>query len=138
MPTVRLRSIRGDWLSVHASPLHGPGGLSTILVLEEPGPGDAVSLILHSRGATGAQAKVVALVLRGYLTKQLVSQLAGHQPVHGPGVPQGGVDKLSVRSRQEPGRRPAPTRALISLLQGICSSSRGSYGHPGSGESARA
>jgi hypothetical protein len=101
MPAVRLGSIRGDWLSVHASPLHGPGGLSIILVLEEPGPGDAASLILYSHGATGAQAKAVALVLRGYLTKQIVSQLAGHQPVHGPGTPQGGVDNLGVRRRQE-------------------------------------
>jgi hypothetical protein len=65
MPAVRLWSIRGDWLSVQASPLHGPGGLSIILVLEEPDPGNAASLILHSHGATGAQAKVVALVLRG-------------------------------------------------------------------------
>jgi hypothetical protein len=37
-PAVRLRTARGDWLSVHASPLHGSGGQSTVLILETPGP----------------------------------------------------------------------------------------------------
>jgi DNA-binding CsgD family transcriptional regulator len=99
-PTVRLRTIRGDWLSVHASQLHGPGGQSTVLVLEEPGPGIVASLILDSHGVTGAQAKVVALVLRGYSTKQIVSQLAISQYTvqeHLRAV----FDKLGVRSRQE-------------------------------------
>jgi hypothetical protein len=51
-PTVRMRTIRGDWLSVHASRLHGSDGQSTVLVLEEPGPGDVASLILDSHGVT--------------------------------------------------------------------------------------
>lgn len=53
-PVVRLRTARGDWLSVHASPLHGPAGHSTVLVLEEPGPSDIASLILDCHGVTGA------------------------------------------------------------------------------------
>ncbi|MGE5286163.1 MAG: helix-turn-helix transcriptional regulator [Micromonosporaceae bacterium] len=99
-PTVRLRTIHGDWLSVHASQLHGSSARSTVLVLEEPGPSDVVSLILDSHGVTGAQAKVVALVLRGYSTKQIVSQLAISQYTvqeHLRAV----FDKLGVRSRQE-------------------------------------
>ncbi len=99
-PAVRLRTIRGDWLSVHASRLHGPAGQSTVLVLEQPGPGEVTSLILDSHGVTGAQAKVVALVLRGYSTKQIVSQLAISQYTvqeHLRAV----FDKLGVRSRQE-------------------------------------
>jgi DNA-binding CsgD family transcriptional regulator len=99
-PGVRLRTARGDWLSVHASRLHGDGGRSTVLILEEPGPGDLVSLILDSHGVTGAQARVVALVLRGYSTKQIVSQLAISQYTvqeHLRAV----FDKLGVRSRQE-------------------------------------
>jgi DNA-binding CsgD family transcriptional regulator len=58
------------------------------------------SLILDSHGVTGAQAKVVALVLRGYSTKQIVSQLAISQYTvqeHLRAV----FDKLGVRSRQE-------------------------------------
>ena len=97
---VRLRTSRGDWLSVHASRLHGSGDRSTVLVLEEPGPGDLASLILDSHGVTGAQARVAALVLRGYSTKQIVSQLAISQYTvqeHLRAV----FDKLGVRSRQE-------------------------------------
>jgi DNA-binding CsgD family transcriptional regulator len=99
-PTVRLRTTGGNWLSVHASRLHGPDDRSTVLVLEQPGPGDITSLILDSHGVTGAQAKVVALVLRGYSTKQIVSQLAISQYTvqeHLSAV----FDKLGVRSRQE-------------------------------------
>jgi len=100
MPSVRLRTIRGDWLSVHASRLHGCDEGSTVLVLDEPGPGDIASLILDSHGVTGGQAKVVAQVLRGYSTKQIVSQLAISQYTvqeHLSAV----FDKLGVRSRQE-------------------------------------
>ncbi len=98
--SVRLRTARGDWLSVHASRLHGGGGRSTVLILEEPGPGELVSLILDNHGVTGAQARVVALVLRGYSTKQIVSKLAISQYTvqeHLKAV----FDKLGVRSRQE-------------------------------------
>ena len=99
-PAVRLRTIRGDWLSVHASRMHGSASQSTVLILQEPGPGEVTSLILDSHGVTGAQAKVVALVLRGYSTKQIVSTLAISQYTvqeHLRAV----FDKLGVRSRQE-------------------------------------
>jgi DNA-binding CsgD family transcriptional regulator len=99
-PTLRLRTVRGDWLSVHASPLHGSGERSTALILEEPEPGELVSLILTSHGVTGAQTRVVSLVLRGYSTKQIVGQLAISQYTvqeHLRAV----FDKLGVRSRQE-------------------------------------
>jgi DNA-binding CsgD family transcriptional regulator len=99
-PTVRLRTVRGDWLSVHASRLHGRDDRYTVLVLEEPGPGDIASLILDSHGVTGAQAKVVGLVLRGYSTRQVSRQLAISQYTvqeHLRAV----FDKLGVRSRQE-------------------------------------
>lgn len=97
---VRLRTSRGDLLSVHASLLHGSDDRSTVLVLEEPGPGEIASLILDGQGVTGAQARVVALVLRGYSTKQIVKQLAISQYTvqeHLRAV----FDKLGVRSRQE-------------------------------------
>ena len=91
---------RGDWLSVHASPLHGGSQQSTVIILEEPGPGELTSLILASHSVTGAQARVVALVLRGYSTKQIAGQLAISQYTiqeHLRAV----FDKLGVRSRQE-------------------------------------
>jgi DNA-binding CsgD family transcriptional regulator len=97
---VRVRTVHGHWLPVHALALHGDGGRSTVLILEEPGPDDLASLILDSHGVTGAQARVVALVLRGYSTKQIVGQLAISQYTvqeHLRAV----FDKLGVRSRQE-------------------------------------
>jgi len=99
-PNVRLRTVRGDWLSVHASILHGSDDGSTVLVLEQPGPGDIASLILDSHGVTGAQAKVVALVLRGYSTKQIVSQL-GISPYTVQEHLRAVFDKVGARSRQE-------------------------------------
>jgi DNA-binding CsgD family transcriptional regulator len=99
-PAVGLRTIRGDWLSVHASPLRGSGGHSTVWILETPGPGELTYLILASHGVTGAQARVVALVLRGYSTKQIVGQLAISQYTvqeHLRAV----FNKLGVLSRQE-------------------------------------
>ena len=99
-PTVRLRTVRGDWLSVHASPLHGGAERSTVLILEEPGPAELTSLILAAHGVTGAQARVVALVLRGYSTKQIVSQLAISQYTVQEHL-RAMFDKLGVRSRQE-------------------------------------
>ena len=72
---------------------------STVLILEDPAPGELASLLLASHGVTGAQARVVALVLRGYSTKQIVSQLAISQYTvqeHLRAV----FDKLGVRSRQ--------------------------------------
>jgi DNA-binding CsgD family transcriptional regulator len=49
-----LRTICGDWLSVHASRLHGSADRSAVLVLEEPASGEVASLILDSHGVTGA------------------------------------------------------------------------------------
>ena len=100
VPAVRLRTTSGNWLSVHASTLHGPDGPSTVLILEEPGPGEITSLILDSHGVTGGQAKVVALVLRGYSTKQIVSQLAISQYTVQEHI-RAVFDKVGVRSRQE-------------------------------------
>ncbi len=69
----------------------GPGGAR---------PGELASLLLDSHGVTGAQARVVALVLRGYSAKQIGSQLAISQDTiqeHLRAV----FDELGVRSRQE-------------------------------------
>jgi DNA-binding CsgD family transcriptional regulator len=60
----------------------------------------ASSLTLDSHGVTNSQARVVALVLRGYPTKQIVTQLAISQYTiqeHLRAV----FGKLGVRGRQE-------------------------------------
>jgi DNA-binding CsgD family transcriptional regulator len=98
--TVRLRSRAGRWLCVHASRLRG---LSTpqIAVVIEPAPAMQISsLMLSAHDLTAAQSRVVALVIRGHSTRQIVRELhisANTVQEHLTAA----FDKLGVRSRRE-------------------------------------
>ena len=109
-PAVRLRTVRGDWLSVHASPLHGSGERSTVLVLEEPGPGEPASLILASHGVTGALWPGWSRWCWGGIFHQAGRRPAGHQPVHRPGTPAGGLRQTRRPQPPGTGRRPVGPR----------------------------
>lgn len=76
-PSIRMRTATGRWLAVHASELHGApgGGTQTVVVLESATPADVSSLVLDAHGVTGAQAKVIAAVLRGRSTRQISAEL---------------------------------------------------------------
>ena len=98
--TARLRTNRGQWLSIHASRLHGEDGDQTVVILEPPEPTQLVSLVLDAHGLTTAQSRVVALVLRGWSTQQIVNELrisAHTVQEHLKAV----FDKMGVRSRRE-------------------------------------
>jgi DNA-binding CsgD family transcriptional regulator len=73
--TIRLRTGRGDWITVHASPMRGTGGPETSLVLEPTRPVQLASLYLDAHGLTPAQTRVAGLVLQGLSTKQIVREL---------------------------------------------------------------
>jgi DNA-binding CsgD family transcriptional regulator/GAF domain-containing protein len=73
--TVRLRTARGDWVTVHASPLRGTAGPETSLVLEPTRPVHLASLFLDAQGLTPAQTRVASLVLQGLSTKEIVREL---------------------------------------------------------------
>ena len=98
--TVRLRSRAGRWLSLHASRLSGPPP-PHIGVVIEPAPATQVgSLLLSAYGLTSAQSRVVALVIRGHSTRQIVSELhisANTVQEHLTSA----FDKFGVRSRRE-------------------------------------
>ena len=98
--TVRLRSRAGRWLSLHASRLSGPPP-PYIGVVIEPAPATQVSsLLLSAYGLTSAQSRVVALVVRGHSTRQIVSELhisANTVQEHLTSA----FDKFGVRSRRE-------------------------------------
>ena len=98
--TVRLRSRTGQWLSLHASRLCGPPA-PQIGVVIEPAPATHVgSLLLSAYGLTPAQCRVVALVVRGYSTRQIVTELhisANTVQEHMTAA----FDKFGVRSRRE-------------------------------------
>ena len=98
--TVRLRSRSGRWLSLHASRLHGPSA-PQIGVIIEPAPATQLSsLLLSAHGLTSAQSRVVALVIRGHSTRQIVRELhisADTVQEHLTAA----FDKFGVRSRRE-------------------------------------
>jgi DNA-binding CsgD family transcriptional regulator len=98
--TVRLRSRSGQWLSLHASALHGSAA-PQIGVIIEPTPASQISsVLLSAHGLTDAQARVAALVLRGHSTRQIVRELhisANTVQEHLTAA----FDKFGVRSRRE-------------------------------------
>jgi DNA-binding CsgD family transcriptional regulator len=73
--TIRLRTARGDWVTVHASPMRGKAGPETSLVLEPTRPVHLASLFLDAQGLTPAQTRVASLVLQGLSTKEIVREL---------------------------------------------------------------
>jgi DNA-binding CsgD family transcriptional regulator len=98
--TVQLQSRAGHWLSLHATRLNGPTG-PQIGVVVAPAPAAQVSsVLLRAYGLTGAQSRVVALVIKGHSTRQIVQELhisANTVQEHLTGA----FDKFGVRSRRE-------------------------------------
>ena len=98
--TIRLRSRAGQWLSLHASRLGG-GPAPQIGIVIEPTPAAQLSsLLLSAYGLTGAQSRVVSLVIRGHSTRQIVQELhisANTVQEHLTAA----FDKFGVRSRRE-------------------------------------
>jgi len=78
---VRLRTFEGRWLTVRAVRLRGPvadhsGVAEQIGIVLEPATADDLgSLLLSAHGLTPAQTRVVALVLRGCSTREIVDRL---------------------------------------------------------------
>lgn len=98
--TVRLRSRAGRWLLLHASWLHGPSGPQIGVVIEPAPAAQLSSLLLSARGLTSAQSRIVALVIRGHSTRQIVRELhisANTVQEHLTAA----FDKFGVRSRRE-------------------------------------
>lgn len=98
--TVRVRGRAGAWLSLHASRLSGAPA-PQIGVVIEPAPAAHIgSLLLDAYGLTAAQSRVVALVIRGHSTRQIVRELhisANTVQEHLTAA----FDKFGVRSRRE-------------------------------------
>ena len=98
--TVRVRSRAGRWLSLHASRLSSPLAPQIGVVIEPAPAAQISSLLLNAHGLTTAQSRVVALVLRGQSTRQIVGELhisANTVQEHLTAA----FDKFGVRSRRE-------------------------------------
>jgi DNA-binding CsgD family transcriptional regulator len=101
VPSVRLPTATGSWLTAHASWLSGqPGERRISLVLAPARPADTVPLLLAAHGLTRREADVARLVLRGASTGTIVDTLhISHYTVqdHLRAV----FDKVGVRSRRD-------------------------------------
>ncbi len=100
VPTVRVQTRAGRWVSIHATSLDGPGGRQTGVVLEPASPAQLSSLFLTAYGLTPAQERVAALVLQGRSTREITGLLhisANTVQEHLTAV----FDKVGVRSRRE-------------------------------------
>ncbi len=98
--TARVRASSGTWVTVHGSPLGGPAGDRTAVMIEPASPEQLSSLLLDAHGLTPAQGRVAGLVLRGYSTRQIVNEL--HISAHTVQEHLRAVfDKFGIGSRRE-------------------------------------
>lgn len=103
---VRLRTRDGRWVRLHASRLAGADGADGVggpqigLIIEPVPAAELGSLLLSAYGLTDAQTRVVALVLKGHSTREIVNRLhisANTVQEHLTAV----FGRLGVRSRRE-------------------------------------
>ncbi|WP_027502973.1 LuxR C-terminal-related transcriptional regulator [Rhodococcus sp. UNC363MFTsu5.1] len=77
VPSVRVRSRAGRWLTVHASPLSGRGDTPTqvVVTIEVSGAPEVVPLVVAGFGLTARERDVVDGVLRGATTAEIAKSL---------------------------------------------------------------
>jgi DNA-binding CsgD family transcriptional regulator len=76
VPATRVRTISGQWLSLHASRLQGPAGAERIaVVIKNAEPSATVPLMLSAYGLSPREGEVAKLVLRGTSTLAISSTL---------------------------------------------------------------
>ena len=99
-PTVRVRTMNGGWLLVHATHLHGTVDDDIAVIIEAAHPSRTAPLVLSSLGLTPREAEVALLVLRGASTKAIGAELhlsAYTVKDHLKSI----FDKAGVRSRRD-------------------------------------
>jgi DNA-binding NarL/FixJ family response regulator len=101
LPSTRIATRAGPWLSVHASRLNGPADTRQLVVILEPAePRAMVPLMLSAYGLTAREADVARLVLRGHETHAIADTL--HISRHTVQDHLKSVfDKTGVRSRRD-------------------------------------
>jgi DNA-binding CsgD family transcriptional regulator len=101
LPSIRVPTRTGPWLSVHASRLSGASNPEQIAVIVEPAePRALVPMILSAHGLTAREAEVARLILRGDTTGVIAETL--HISRHTVQDHLKSVfDKTGVRSRRD-------------------------------------
>jgi DNA-binding CsgD family transcriptional regulator len=74
---LRVRSLTGEWLTIHASPLSscGEGSPQVAVTVEKAGAPDVVPLVVAAFGLTGRERDVVVHVLQGATTAEIGKKL---------------------------------------------------------------
>jgi DNA-binding CsgD family transcriptional regulator len=101
MPRIRLRTVSGRWLVLHASRLRAEASDRRMAVIfEEARPSEIAPLIVDAYGLTKRESEITKLVLRGLSTAEVSSQLhitPNTVRDHFKAI----FDKVGVRSRRE-------------------------------------
>ena len=101
MPRIRLRSVSGRWLVLHASRLRAEETERRIAVIfEEARPSEIAPLIVDAYGLTRREGEITRLVLRGLSTAEVSKELhitPNTVRDHFKAI----FDKVGVRSRRE-------------------------------------
>ena len=100
IPRVRVRTRRGQWLTIHATRITGQGTRQTAIILEQAQPTEIAPLIVQSYGLSPRESEVTQLIARGFSTAQIAQTC--HIAVdtvqdHCKSI----FDKVGVRSRRE-------------------------------------
>ena len=65
----------GSWLSIHSSPLHGPGPDALVLVIRSARPGDASAALVSASHLTPRESDVAAEAVRGLSDRAIARSL---------------------------------------------------------------
>jgi DNA-binding CsgD family transcriptional regulator len=126
-PRVRVRTLSGRWLLMHAMRLSGTEADRRIGVILEPAPSaDVVPVVLQAYGLTNREAEIAQLVLRGSSTVEIADCLC----ISGLTVQQhlkAIFEKTGVSSRRELSARILYEQCVPHMISGATPSTRGGF-----------
>ncbi|WP_405061847.1 helix-turn-helix transcriptional regulator [Kribbella sp. NBC_01505] len=77
VPELQIRTMAGEWLTLHAARVRGPEGVTTdiAVTISPAGPAEIVPLVIAAYGLTGREQGVVQQVLSGASTQEIAQRL---------------------------------------------------------------
>ena len=100
MPRARVRTRRGEWLSVHAARMTGGAIHQIAVILDRAQPVEIAPLIVQSYGLSPRESEITRLIAQGWATAEIAVTChitAETVQDHCKSI----FDKVGVRSRRE-------------------------------------
>jgi|SRR5579875_865736 len=100
VPRVRVRSSRGEWISVHATRMTGGPINQIAVILDRAQPAEIAPLIVQSHGLTPRESEITRLIAQGFATAEIAATCHITTETvqdHCKSI----FDKVGVRSRRE-------------------------------------